>query len=98
MFAAIDKQYESLILLISNIVFKQIQDRLLVSYLIVLASILGTFAIAVRIVYAHSLSQQLTDELTTLGFQAVKRCKFSYRSLGFNRSRCPLLAVIINKS
>jgi len=80
MVAAIER-YESLILLISNIVFKQIQDRLLVSYLIVLASILGTFAIAVRIVYVHSLNQQLTDELTTLGQGAVTSAEFNHGQL-----------------
>lgn len=61
--------------------FKQIQDRLLISYLIVLASILGTFAIAVRIVYAHSLKQQLTDELTTLGQGAVSSAEFNHGQL-----------------
>lgn len=80
MVAAIER-YESLILLISTIVFKQIQDRLLVSYLIVLASILGTFALAVRIVYAHSLNQQLTDELTTLGQGAVTSAEFNHGRL-----------------
>lgn len=61
--------------------FKQIQYRLLVSYLAVFASILGTFAIAVRIVYAHSLKQQLTDELTTLGQGAVSSAEFHHGQL-----------------
>ena len=61
--------------------FKQIQYRLLVSYLVVFASILGTFAIAVRIVYAHSLKQQLTDELTTLGQGAVSIAEFNHGQL-----------------
>ncbi len=51
--------------------FKQIQYRLLVSYLIVFTAILGTFAIAVRIVYGYSLKQQLTDKLVALGQGAV---------------------------
>ena len=51
--------------------FKQIQRRLLVSYLAVLAAILGTFAIAVRAVYAYSLTQQLTDKLVVLGQEAA---------------------------
>ena len=51
--------------------FKQIQRRLLVSYLAVLAAILGTFAIAVRAVYAYSLNQQLTDKLIVLGQEAA---------------------------
>ncbi|PZV06822.1 MAG: two-component sensor histidine kinase [Leptolyngbya sp.] len=61
--------------------FKQIQYRLLVSYLAVFASILGTFAIAVRIVYAHSLRQQLTNELTTLGQGAVTSAEFDHGRL-----------------
>ncbi|HTL90211.1 MAG TPA: ATP-binding protein [Leptolyngbya sp.] len=51
--------------------FKQIQDRLLVSYLAVLATILGAFAISVRLVYSYSLKQQLTNELIALGQGAV---------------------------
>ena len=51
--------------------FKQIQYRLLISYLAVLATILGTFAIAVRLVYSYSLRQQLTDKLIALGQGAV---------------------------
>lgn len=64
-----------------RLVFKQIQYRLLASYLAVFASILGTFAIAVRIVYAHSLRQQLTNELTTLGQGAVTSAEFDHGRL-----------------
>jgi len=64
-----------------GLVFKQIRYRLLASYLAVFASILGTFAIAVRIVYAHSLKQQLTNELTTLGQGAVTSAEFNYGRL-----------------
>lgn len=46
--------------------FQRIRYRLLLSYLVVIASILGVFAIAVRVVFAHSLSQQLTDKLAAL--------------------------------
>lgn len=51
--------------------FKQIQYRLLISYLLVFASILGTFAIVVRLVFAHSLRQQFINRLTELGQSAV---------------------------
>ena len=61
--------------------FKQLQYRLLVSYLIVFASILGTFAIAVRMVYAHSLKQQLTDKLTTLGQGAASSAESNHGQL-----------------
>ena len=47
--------------------FQSLRYRLLLSYLLVLASILGVFAIAVRVVFAHALSQQLTEKLLALG-------------------------------
>jgi OmpR-family two-component system manganese-sensing sensor histidine kinase len=58
-------------------VFKPIQYRLLASYLAVFASILTVFAIAVRVVYAHSLRQQLTEQLTELGQGAVSSAEFN---------------------
>lgn len=61
--------------------FKQIQYRLLVSYLVVFASILGTFAIAVRLVYAHSLKQQLTDQLIALGQGAASSAELNHGKL-----------------
>lgn len=51
--------------------FKSIQYRLLVSYLLVFAAILGMFAIVVRWVFAHSLQQQATRNLIALGQSAV---------------------------
>ncbi|MEG4013592.1 MULTISPECIES: sensor histidine kinase [unclassified Microcoleus] len=47
--------------------FEKIRSRLLFSYLLVLASILSIFAIGVRVIFARSLTQQLTDKLTVLG-------------------------------
>jgi two-component system, OmpR family, manganese sensing sensor histidine kinase len=47
--------------------FRQIQYRLLISYLVVLSIVLGTFAIAVRAVFARSLANQMTSKLTALG-------------------------------
>lgn len=43
--------------------FKAIRYQLLLSYLVVLAIILGVFAIAVRIIFARSLDHQLTNRL-----------------------------------
>lgn len=56
--------------------FQQIQQRLLLSYLLVLASILITFAIAVRIVFARSLHNQVIDELIALGQGAATNAEF----------------------
>lgn len=56
--------------------FEQIQKRLLLSYLLVLATILITFAIAVRIVFARSLYNQVVDKLTALGQGAATNAEF----------------------
>ncbi len=47
--------------------FEKIRYRLLFSYLLILASILSIFAVGVRVIFTHSLTQQLTDKLTVLG-------------------------------
>ena len=47
--------------------FRQIRHRLLWSYLLVLASLLGIFAIGVRVVFTRSMTEQLTAKLTALG-------------------------------
>jgi signal transduction histidine kinase len=52
-------------------VFQQIQYKLLLSYLSVLASILGIFTLAVRIFFTHNLNQQLIEKLRTLGQSAA---------------------------
>ncbi len=51
--------------------FKQIQTRLLLSYLVVLTVVLGVFAIAVRTTFAYSLNQQLNNRLATLARSAA---------------------------
>jgi len=48
-------------------VFKNIRYRILSSYVVILALILSGFAIGVRLVFAHSLRQQLLEKLTALG-------------------------------
>ena len=51
--------------------FQKIRYQLLLSYLVVLASILVIFAIAVRVFFTHNLRQQLTEKLKTLGQSAA---------------------------
>ena len=46
--------------------FKQIRLRLLTAYLIVLAGILVTFSVGVRVLFHHVLSQKITEKLTTI--------------------------------
>ncbi|MFN6536569.1 MAG: sensor histidine kinase [Nostoc sp. EkiNYC01] len=56
--------------------FKKIRYRLLLSYLAVFASLLGIFAIAVRITFTRSLSKQITDKLTAIGQGAAVNVEF----------------------
>lgn len=51
--------------------FEKIRYRLLLSYLLVLASILGIFAIAVRVTFTRSMTRQIIAELTALGRRAA---------------------------
>lgn len=56
--------------------FQKIKHRLLLSYLIVLISILVVFATAVRIVFTRSLIHQLTEKLAALGQGAAANAEF----------------------
>jgi len=51
--------------------FKSIRDRLLLSYLLVLVAVLGSFALAVRVTFVRSLNQQLLARLDTLAMAAA---------------------------
>lgn len=73
--------------------FQALRNRLLLSYLLVLASILGVFAIAVRIVFTHSLSQQMTEKLVALGQGAATSLDRENGQIGF-QSDFPLQALI----
>jgi len=57
-------------------VFQKTRHQLLLSYLTVLAAILGIFVIAVRVVFTRSLNRQLINELTALGHGAVANAEF----------------------
>ncbi|WP_460206627.1 sensor histidine kinase [Scytonema sp. NUACC21] len=56
--------------------FRKIRYRLLLSYLVVLTLILGVFALAVRIFFIHSLTQELTDKLIDLGEGSAANARF----------------------
>ncbi|MEJ6485631.1 ATP-binding protein [Nostoc punctiforme UO1] len=58
--------------------FEKIRRRLLLSYLIVLSLILGGFAIAVRIVFSHSLYKQQTQKLAVLAQVAAANAEFDH--------------------
>ncbi len=61
--------------------FQKIRHRLLLSYLIVFASILILFALAVRVFFNHSLTEQLTEKLTALGQGAAANAEDDEGSL-----------------
>lgn len=46
--------------------FQKIKYRLLLSYFVVIASLLGIFALAVRVVFNRIITQEMTDKLTAL--------------------------------
>ncbi len=50
--------------------FTKIRYRLLLSFLLVLMAILTSLGVVVRFLFVHSLSQQATEKLTTLGHGA----------------------------
>ncbi|MEH2296713.1 sensor histidine kinase [Nostoc sp.] len=56
--------------------FQRIRYRLLLSYLVVFASLLGIFAIAVRVAFTRSLTEQITDKLTAIGKGAAANVEF----------------------
>ncbi|MEH2238521.1 sensor histidine kinase [Nostoc sp.] len=51
--------------------FQKTRYQLLLSYLVVFASLLGIFALAVRVMFTRSLSQRLTENLMILGQSAA---------------------------
>jgi signal transduction histidine kinase len=57
-------------------VFQKIRYRLLLSYLLVFASLLGIFALAVRVAFTRSLTAQITDKLTAIGKVAAANVEF----------------------
>lgn len=65
-------------------VFQSLRYRLLLSYLLVLASILSVFASAVRIVFAHTLSQRLTEKLIALGQGAATNLELDKGHISFD--------------
>jgi two-component system, OmpR family, manganese sensing sensor histidine kinase len=65
-------------------VFQALRYRLLLSYLLVLASILSVFAIAVRVVFTYALDQRLTEKLFALGQGAARNLELEHGQLGFD--------------
>lgn len=61
--------------------FQKIRYQLLLSYLVVLAGILTVFAIAVRLVFAHSLNSQKREELAILAKSAAATAEFNHGRL-----------------
>ncbi len=64
--------------------FEQIRFRLLTAYLIVLAGILVTFAVGVRVLFHHVLSQKITDKLTTVAQSTMTSVEMKNGRLQFD--------------
>lgn len=56
--------------------FQRTRYRLLLSFLVVFASLLGIFAIAVRFAFTRSLTEQITDKLIAIGKGAAANVEF----------------------
>nr|NMF65365.1 sensor histidine kinase [Brasilonema octagenarum UFV-OR1] len=56
--------------------FQKIRYRLLLSYLVVFASLLAIFGIAVRVAFTRSLTQQTTNRLIAIGQGAAANVEF----------------------
>ncbi len=61
--------------------FQKIRYQLLLSYLVVLAGVLTVFAIAVRLVFTHSLNSQKREGLTILAKSAAATAEFDHGRL-----------------
>ncbi len=64
--------------------FEQIRLRLLTTYLIVLAGILITFALGVRVLFHHVLSQKITEKLTTIAQSSMTSVEMKNGRLQFD--------------
>ncbi|MEA5508403.1 ATP-binding protein [Crocosphaera sp. UHCC 0190] len=61
--------------------FKNIRHRLLLSYLLILALILGIFSLGIRLIFAYSLRQQMIEKLTALGQGAAANAEWENNQL-----------------
>ncbi len=66
---------------LQKIVFQKTQYYLLLSYLVVFASILGTFAIAVRVSFDRSLNRQMNEKLMALAEGAAVNAEINFGHL-----------------
>jgi len=73
-------------------VFQTIRLRLLCSYLLVLSTVLAGFAIAVRLLFVHSLSQQLREKLIALGQGAASSMEEDHGQVSL-KSDFPVLSL-----
>lgn len=69
---------------ISNLMFYSLRQRLLLSYLAAMLTILGTSAVAVYIFFARSLYQQFDNELLTLAKAAAPSLAIAKREVPGN--------------
>lgn len=61
--------------------FQKSQYKFLLSYIVIFTALLGIFALAVRFVFSHSLTEKLTENLTILGRNAATSAEFDDEKL-----------------
>ena len=77
--------------------FQKIQYRLLLSYLLVFASILVIFAVAVRVVFTHSLTEKLIEKLKALGQGAASYAEFENNRMQIDKDLFSAIKLIDNE-
>lgn len=64
--------------------FQKTQYKFLLSYIAIFTALLATFALAVRFVFSHSLTEKLTENLTILGRNAAISSEFDDEKLNID--------------
>jgi len=68
-----------------SLIFDRIRLRLSLTYLLVISTILATFAVGVRILYYHVLHQKIIDRLTLIAESAIDDIELDKDRLTFDR-------------
>ena len=78
------------------LVFDQIRLRLSLTYMLVISTILATFAVGMRILYYHVLHQKIVDRLTLVAESAINNIELDEDRLTFDRELTDLHHIRLN--
>lgn len=67
------------------LIFDRIRLHLLLTYLIIMSTILASFAVGMRILYYHVLHQKIIDRLTIVAESAIDNIELDEDRLTFDR-------------